>query len=124
MGSLKALFDTNILIDYLNGHKGALREIDKYSEPLISRITWMEILGGASAKEKQEVLEFLSIFLIRELSSRIAEKAVELRAELKLKLHDAIIYATAREEGCLLITRNKKDFNIKWPDIREPYKIR
>jgi len=84
----------------------------------------MEILGGASAKEKQEVLEFLSIFLIRELSSRIAEKAVELRAELKLKLHDAIIYATAREEGCLLITRNKKDFNIKWPDIREPYKIR
>jgi len=30
MGSMKALFDTNILIDYLNGIEAAREEIERY----------------------------------------------------------------------------------------------
>ncbi len=120
---MKALFDTNILIDYLNGIESAFKEIEKYSPKLISRITWMEIMVGTDREDRSEVRKFLQKFSICDLSASIAEKALDLRVEMKLKLPDAIIYATAREEGCLFVTRNKKDFNVNLPDIREPYKI-
>jgi predicted nucleic acid-binding protein len=38
-------------------------------------------------------------------------------------LFDAIILATARETGANLMTRNTKDFDPRWPDVREPYKL-
>ena len=40
--AVRALFDTNILVDYLNGHRRAADEIGRYDERLISRISWME----------------------------------------------------------------------------------
>ena len=44
---MKALMDTNILIDYLNGIDAAREEIGRYETPLISAITWMEVMVGA-----------------------------------------------------------------------------
>ena len=43
---MKALFDTNILIDYLNGRDEAQRELAAYRQRLISIVTWMEVLAG------------------------------------------------------------------------------
>jgi predicted nucleic acid-binding protein len=43
---VKALFDTNVLIDYLSGVKAAKAELAKYSDKAISMITWMEIQVG------------------------------------------------------------------------------
>jgi hypothetical protein len=42
VGALKALFDTNILIDYLNGVVGARAEVEHYERPAISVISWIE----------------------------------------------------------------------------------
>lgn len=36
---VKVLFDTNILIDYLNGIEMAKEEIEKYDQRIISTIT-------------------------------------------------------------------------------------
>jgi len=36
---------------------------------------------------------------------------------------DAIIYATAQQEDCLLVTRNTKDFPSDLPDVRCPYTL-
>lgn len=36
---MKAVFDTNILIDYLNGHQAAVLALGEYNERFISRIT-------------------------------------------------------------------------------------
>ena len=44
---VKALFDTNILIDYLRGIPAAREELDRYETRAISVITWMEVLTGA-----------------------------------------------------------------------------
>jgi predicted nucleic acid-binding protein len=44
---VKALFDTNILIDYLNAIPEARDELDRYGRRAISIITWMEALIGA-----------------------------------------------------------------------------
>jgi predicted nucleic acid-binding protein len=44
-----------------------------------------------------------------------------LRREIRLKLPDAIILASARANGLLLVTRNHRDFPRKDSDIRIPY---
>jgi predicted nucleic acid-binding protein len=44
---VKALFDTNILIDFLNAAPQARQEIDLYREKAISIVTWMEVMVGA-----------------------------------------------------------------------------
>lgn len=42
---MKALLDTNILIDYLNAVDAAKQEIALYDRPLISPITWIDFGG-------------------------------------------------------------------------------
>jgi predicted nucleic acid-binding protein len=120
---MKAVFDTNILIDYLNGRKEAKDEFALYGSKIISIITYIEVLVGASSSDEEDVLrELLSTFVVNDLSSDIAEKSIMLRNTMGMKVPDAIIYATARQEGCLLVSRNTKDFKANWPDIRVPYK--
>ena len=46
---VSALFDTNILIDYLNGVEAARTELGRYSDKAISLITWMEVMVGGRA---------------------------------------------------------------------------
>ena len=41
-----AVFDTNIVIDALNGVDEADVEYGRYERVLISRVTWMEVLIG------------------------------------------------------------------------------
>lgn len=121
---MKAVFDTNILIDYLNGVEGAAAELELYGDRLISVITQIEVLVGASGQEEERLIRrFLTSFKIKELSTTIAEGSVQLRREFGMKVPDAIVYATAREEGCILVTRNTKDFKPDWPDVREPYRL-
>ena len=106
---MKAVFDTNILIDYLIGNLLAKKEIEQYHSPQISIITKMEILVGVTDNE-EIIKEFLNGFNIIPLNDEIAEIAVNIRKENKIKIPDAIIWATAKYTDSLLITRNTKDF--------------
>ena len=45
---VKALFDTSILIDYLNAVPESRTELQRYTDKAISIITWMEVMVGAS----------------------------------------------------------------------------
>lgn len=67
--------------------------------------------------------EFLRLFRIEELSEAIAEEAVRVRQAKRVRLPDAIIYATASSLGCQLVTRNTKDFDATDPHVRIPYSI-
>lgn len=44
---MKAVFDTNILIDYLHGVTPARTEFERYEQVFISTVTWMEVVIGA-----------------------------------------------------------------------------
>jgi predicted nucleic acid-binding protein len=44
---LNALLDIDILLDFLDGHAAAAREIARYQECCVSIISWMEVLAGA-----------------------------------------------------------------------------
>ena len=120
---MKAVFDTNILIDHLNGFSEAKDELSHYDERLISVITWMEVMVGTSAENETAVGQFLNNFRVVGLAEEIALLGVSLRRERRLKLPDAIIYATSQAENCLLVTRNTKDFRTDFPNIRVPYEL-
>jgi predicted nucleic acid-binding protein len=118
---MKALFDTNILIDYLNGIVEAKDEIARYERPLISLISWMEVLVGTEPDDEAEVRAFLRRFTCIGIDRAIAEQAIVLRKTQRLKLPDAMIRATALNKSALLVTRNTKDFPADEPGIRVPY---
>ena len=124
MGQLMiAVFDTNIVIDALNGVAEADTEYNRYERVLISRVTWMEVLIGAEGDDS-ELRDFLEThFEIIPLDLAVAEIAVQLRREQRLRLPDAIIWATARVNDAILVTRNTKDFNPDWDGIHLPYTI-
>jgi predicted nucleic acid-binding protein len=124
MGSVIPVFDTNILIDYLNGIQEAVRELARYPAAAISTITWMEIMAGAEGEaEERTIRSFLRRFRQVSVDQAIAEAAFLLRRTHRIRLPDAIIWATARNEGTLLITRNTKEFPEEEPDIRVPYRL-
>ena len=117
-----ALFDTNILIDYLSGSQDARRAIERPHRRLISVVTWMEVLAGAKDDAEEDVIEmFLRDFSVIDVSRPIARAAVALRRSRRIRLPDAIIWATAQHQSALLVTRNTKDFPASEPDVHIPY---
>jgi len=123
MGSMKALFDTNILIDYLNGIEAAREEIERYERPLISPVTWMEVMVGAQEDEEQPIRGFLQRFSQVPLDTTVAERAVAIRRIQRMRWPDAIIWASAQSQDALLVTRNTRDFPGDAPDVRIPYRL-
>jgi predicted nucleic acid-binding protein len=120
---VKAVFDTNIFVDYLKGVRAAKEELERYRVRQISIITFIEVMVGAkNAAEERAIRGFLGTFEVLELSAEIAQEAISIRKELRLKIPDAIVYATARTQGCILVTRNMKELKEDWPDIRIPYR--
>ena len=118
-----AVFDTNIVIDALNGVEAADKEYGRYERVLVSRITWMEVLVGAEGDDGP-VRDFLeSHFEIIPLDLAVAETAIQIRRTYRLRLPDAIIWATAQAHSAVLVTRNSKDFLPAWQGIRVPYQL-
>nr|WP_198984860.1 type II toxin-antitoxin system VapC family toxin [Herbaspirillum sp. ASV7] len=120
---VKALFDTNILVDYLNGISAARKELARYQERYISIITWMEVMVGTSAEDEEAIRAWLSSFHLVELDQALADRAVELRKRRRIRLPDAIVWASAQVHSLLLVSRNTKDFPADEPGVRVPYKV-
>jgi predicted nucleic acid-binding protein len=106
VGAVSELFDTNILIDHLNGIAKATRELKRSNGPAISTITWIEVMTGASSAAEEMVL-----------------RSFLLNFECLPKMPDAIILATAEVAGRELVTRNVKDFPGGMRGVRVPYKV-
>jgi hypothetical protein len=90
---MKALFDTNILIDYLNALDAARDELARHRERLVSAVTWMEVLAGARNAEEADVIElFLRDFRVVDVTRAITREAVAVRRAHRVRLPDAIPY--------------------------------
>jgi predicted nucleic acid-binding protein len=57
------------------------------------------------------------------VDEQVAERAVSLRRSRRIKLPDAVIWASAQAHAMLLVTRNTKDFPADDPGIRAPYRL-
>jgi predicted nucleic acid-binding protein len=123
---VKALFDTNILIDYLNGIEAAKTELDRYTgkdDKAISVITWMEVLVGTTPETDNATRGFLAGFQSLAIDALVASRSVEIRKTHKIKLPDAIVWASAQVHDRILVTRNTKDFTADEPGVRVPYRL-
>ena len=106
------IFDTNILI-YLSKYIISPQDIIT-TNSAISIITKIEALGfGFKNPEEHNLLSAICNELkIIPLSDNIAEETIRLRTKYKIKLPDAIIYATSVVEGLPLLTNNTADFKL------------
>lgn len=113
MSGTKGLIDSNIIIYLSNGLMEISDLFGKYDELLISRITHMEVLGFDFKNESDEELVSTLIrnFQILEIDEQVGASTIQIRKKKKIKLPDAIIYATAMENNCELVTADVKDFN-------------
>jgi len=120
---VKALFDTNILIDFLRGVPAAREEINRYQDRAISVVTWMEVMVGVPAAAERGTRDFLDRFVLIGLDEAVAERAVALRRQHRLKLPDAIVWASAQVQAMLLVTRDTNGFPADDPGVRIPYRV-
>ena len=119
---MHAVADSNILIDYLLGVGEAKRELARYSGVTMSYMTWMEVMAGARpGEDERRTRAFLARYRVHPIDADVGERAVALRREHRIRLADAVIWATAQRLGLLFVTRNTKDFPVGDAGIRVPY---
>ena len=118
---VKALFDTNVLIDYLNGVESAKAELARFDDKAISVISWIEVMVGTTPETQAGTRAFLAGFALLPINELVAGRVLALRQDKPIKLPDAIVRATARTTDRLLVTRNTKVFAADEPGVRVPY---
>jgi len=122
----KILVDTDILIDYLRGYPPSVEFLESQSFPLlISSITIAELYAGVKKGKENEILDnFIGTFEIIPPDTKIAQKGGLFRRDFKkshgVGLADALIAATAKEQGVSLVTLNRKHFPML-KNILTPY---
>ena len=116
------LIDTDWIIDYLDGRKAVVKEIQgKFGVNLnISIISLAELYEGIYGSEtfeedERELNEFLSGVTVLELTKDVCKKFGELRNELRKRGEligdfDLIIASTVLQNNLTLLTGNTKHF--------------
>jgi hypothetical protein len=106
------VLDTNILI-YLSKKQLDLNmlflENTTYSISVISKI---ELLGYTfkNAQELNIITELINALNVISLNDDIVQLTIELRKKYRIKIPDAIVYATAQSLDGMLYTNNVADF--------------
>jgi len=124
------LIDTDIIIDHLRGEEKAqdfLRQIKSGgSDILYSVITKAELYSGVRPKEVKKVARLLNSMEEVRIDGEIAVDAGRYRSKFYssygLLLPDALIAASAKKAGAILITLNKKHYPMKDIKIQVPYR--
>jgi hypothetical protein len=120
---VRAVFDTSILVDFLCGVPQAKAELARYQSPAISLMSWIEVMAGTIPETESVARSFLQTFDLFPIDELTAQRAAGIRRTHRIKIPDAVIWATAQVHQCLLVTRNSRDFDPAEPGIRIPYRL-
>lgn len=117
MAEGSGVFDTDVLIWYLRGSERAADWIDRVEERCVSVQTAMELVQGARDKQQQrEIQGFLRDlgFSVLPLTPEIGTRALiyieQYAIEAGMRAGDALVAATAAENGMPLLTGNAKHY--------------
>lgn len=113
--------DTNILVGFFKGEDSIRSSLERFDSLKIPAVAYAEFLVGLPYREQRDAANqaINTLFEIVHSTDAICAEAAELRRKTRLKLPDAMIYATARVGGGVLITRDK-DFGVQESDILIP----
>lgn len=100
------LFDTDVFVDVLRGARGLRVAGHRISYSVVTRA---ELFAGRGTDEER-IRRVLSPFREIGVDRVIAERAGQLRRASDVGIPDALIAATALENGLELLTRNRRDF--------------
>lgn len=106
------IFDTNVIIFISKNIIKVENLISPDIKPSISIITYIEALGYKfeTTEDLLYMQQICSSCQLVNISDLIVLETINLRKKHRIKLPDAIIYATAIVENVPLLTNNTKDF--------------
>jgi predicted nucleic acid-binding protein len=110
------LLDTDVLVDFLRGHKKAVAFVKVHSAQIIlSSIVVAELYAGVKGEAEQAALEdFVSLFRVVAVSAEIAKAGGLYKRDYGkshgVGLADGILAATADAENAELKTLNRKHY--------------
>jgi predicted nucleic acid-binding protein len=114
---VKALLDTNIIVDLLRKHTVAEKWLTtvNQSDLSLTRIVWLEVIEGASSQiEQNRALKLLNDFEIVELTVSDVEWAtrqfIKYRLSHQIEAFDCLIAGPSYRLRLPLYTRNVQDF--------------
>jgi predicted nucleic acid-binding protein len=120
---VNAVVDTNVLIDYLQGRDPAARELERYGVVEVSAVSAAELWAGATTEARERAVEsLLATCVVVPVDHAVAREAGWLRRTRRVRLPDAIVWATARIRGHILVTRDE-GFPSDAPEVRHPYRV-
>lgn len=122
---MKYLLDSVVLVDHLNGVRGATRFVTEAGgQSAISVVARAEVLTGATARNEDLTVALLDRFVTLPINIEVADAAAQLRRDHGWKLPDALQAATALVSGLTLVTRDRKlfrgDARLK---VELPYRV-
>jgi predicted nucleic acid-binding protein len=112
----RLLLDTDVLVEYLRGRPKAIEYLEGIASDLsISVISVAELFAGVRGNEEDRALrQFLLAFSILPVTEKVARLGGLYRREYHPShgtgLADALIAATAEENGLSLVTFNRRHF--------------
>jgi len=122
---MRFLLDTSVLIDALRSRRGRrawLAQLVRSGNSLeTSALNVAEVYAGMRPEEKGRTKAFLGGLLCHSLTASAGESAGRLknhwsRKGRTLTLADTIVAAVAMEQGCVLVTDNRRDFPM--PEVQ------
>jgi len=111
-GKINVVLDSDVLINYSKGLVNLELYFDEYEKVYISAITYLEIFGFEFSNKREEKLltDISKKVVIVNINENIIKKVIDIRKKFKVKLPDAIIFATATFLNADLISFNDADF--------------
>jgi predicted nucleic acid-binding protein len=112
----RLLVDTDVLIEYLRGRGEAVEYLESLSSDLyLSVISVAELFAGARGDEEERSLtQFLLAFTVLPVTEKVARLGGLYRRDFRPShgtgLADALIAATAIENGANFVTFNRRHF--------------
>ena len=112
---MTSLVDTDVMIDLSRGNADAAAYLDALSDPAISIVTAHELIVGARNKRDLAAIDSLvAAFPVLHLDAAIGQLAYDLLKRYAksdgLRTFDSLIAATAIQQSCTLVSRNRKHF--------------
>jgi predicted nucleic acid-binding protein len=118
----KTVFDTCIILDFVNKKAGALDLYALFSgeSRFISVITKLELLKypDITPEEEKRILAFLPDITVLPITEAIERETIEISRNTKLKLPDAIIAATAIVTGAEVVSTDPHFRKCTYPKLR------